>query len=145
MGEHIPNFKDRDEEARFWQKTGVDQLSPDEYEEVEVERPQRPLSATFAVRFDPRTIEHLRQVARAQNLGATQLVRAWVLERLKIEKVVGLLAETSGEFPNEIELVVRTKILKALMDKVPAAAEAAMQEVFDRIDQESKEFRESLQ
>jgi len=92
MGEHIPTFEGKEEEARYWEKTGLDQLSPDEYEKVDIERPERPLSATFAVRFDPEAIELIRRVARSQGLGPTQLVRSWVLERLKIERAVGVLA-----------------------------------------------------
>jgi hypothetical protein len=144
MGEHIPKFDSKEEEARFWQKTGVDQLSPDQYEEVEVERPGRPLSATFAVRFDPRTVELIRHVARSQGLGATQLVRTWVLERLTIEKAVGVLAETTSEFPSDFELRLRRTIVDTLFGNIPAAAEKAMQEVLDRLDQENSDLRESL-
>jgi hypothetical protein len=144
MGEHIPNFKDRDEEARFWQKTGLDQLSPDEYEESQVERPQGPLSATFAVRFDPKTVELIRSVARDQGLGATQLVRAWVLERLMIERAVGALAKPTSSFPHDFELAIRRTIVGSLFRRIPSAAEEAMQQVFERVDQEGADFLESI-
>ncbi|HEV8683312.1 MAG TPA: hypothetical protein VGS09_11170 [Actinomycetota bacterium] len=142
MGEHIPKFDSKEEEARFWQRRGVDQLSPDQYEEVEVERPARPLSATFAVRFEPKTVELIRHVARSQGLGATQLVRSWVLERLTIEKAVGVLAERIGEFPSDFELRLRRTIVDTLFANIPAAAEKAMQEVLDRFDQEKSDLLE---
>jgi hypothetical protein len=136
MGEHIPKFKSREEEAAFWQKTGLDQLSPDEYEEVQVERPDRPLSATFALRLDPRTVELLRRVARSMEVGPTQLVRAWVLERLKIERSVGVLSETSSDFPSDFEIHLRRTIVDKLFESIPVAAERALQEVLDRADME---------
>jgi hypothetical protein len=145
MGEHIPKFKSRDEEAAFWQRTGLDQVSPDELEDVQVERPDRSLSATFAVRFDPKTIELLRQVARTQNVGATQLVRAWVLDRLKIERAVGSLSESSSEIPSDFEIHLRRTIVDKLFESIPAATEKAMQEVLDRADQEIATLKETVE
>lgn len=144
MGEHIPKFKNREEEAAFWEKTGLDQLSPDEYAEVEVERPERALSATFAVRLDPKTVELLRRVARSMDVGPTQLVRAWVLERLKIERSVGVLSEGSSDFPSDFEIHLRRTIVDKLFENIPAAAEKAMQEVLDRADSEVKTMKESF-
>ena len=56
--------------------------------------------ATLGVRFDPEVIDRLRQMADAQGVGVTQMVRSWVLERVaaeqtapgSIEEVVDLLA-----------------------------------------------------
>lgn len=144
MGKHVPKPKSREEEAAFWQKTGLEQLAPDQYEEVDVERPDQPLSATFAVRFDPKTVELVRRVARSQGLGATQLVRAWVLERLKIEQAVGSLARPTSDFPSNFELELRRTIVANLMRTIPDAAEAAMQEVLERADVEAEGLRKSL-
>ncbi len=137
MGEHVPKFGTRQQEADFWEKTGVDQLAPDQLEEVAVRRPERPLSTTFAVRFDQRTVELIRQIARAHALGPTQLVRAWVLERLRIEESVGILAQPISQFPSDFEVALRKKIVDALFSRIPAAAEEALQEVLDRADQEA--------
>src|SRR5947207_7723679 len=123
MGEHVPKFESKEEEARFWEKTGLDQLSPDEYRPVEVERPARPLSATFAVRFDPKTVELLRRVAKELNIGPTQLVRRWVLERIRIEQAAGVLAEPSGSFPKNFALGLRQKILDTRMSNVSGTVE----------------------
>lgn len=138
MGEHIPKFESREEEARFWQRTGLEQVSPDEWDEVKVERPERPLSATFAVRFDPKTIDLLRRVAKAQGVGATQLVRVWVLDRIRLERVAGLLTTPTTDFPTDFELTLRKKVLDSLLENLPAAVERAMQEVLDRADIESR-------
>jgi hypothetical protein len=137
MGEHIRHFKNRQDEARSWDETGVDRLSPDEYEEVKVTRPERPLSSTFAIRFEPRTVALLRQVARAYNRRPTQLARDWVLERLQLERSVGVLAEPTGRFPIDFERTLRAKIVDSLFSHIPAAADAALQEVLDRADQEA--------
>lgn len=135
MGEHIPTFKSREEEAEFWQRTGVDQLAPDQLEHIRVERPERPLSATFAVRFDPETVDQLRAVARLQGVGPTQLVRHWVLERLRLERAAGTIAARPTDY-QELEIVLRQRILETLMEQIPEAVENALQEVLDRADQE---------
>lgn len=136
MGQHTRKYKNRDDEARFWLETDLERLSPDEYEEAEVRRPPGPLSATFAIRFDPKTVEFLRQVARAHNRRPTQLVRDWVVERLQLERMVGVLAEPTGRFPTDFELMLRGRIIDSLFRHIPLAAEAALQEVLDRADQE---------
>lgn len=143
MGEHVPKFSSKEEEAEFWQNTDLGQIAPDELEEVQVERPRRPLSTTFAVRFDEKTIALLRDVARSRGLGATQLVRAWVIERLGIERAVGVLAKRTSDFPSDFELALRQRIVDTLMENIPIAAEAAMQEVLDRADQEGADLVDS--
>jgi hypothetical protein len=137
MGEQIPKFKSREEEARFWDDTDLERLSPDEYQEVTTSRPDRPLSATYAVRFDPKTVELLRHVARIHNRRPTQLARDWILERLQLERTVGALAEPTGRYPSDFEIVLRRRILETLFAHIPDAAEAAIQEVLDRGDQEA--------
>lgn len=135
MGEHIPTFKTREDEAEFWQRTGIDQLAPDQLEHIVIERPERPLSATFAVRLEPDTIEQLRAVARLQGIGPTQLVRHWILERLRLERAAGTIATKPSDY-QELEVVLRQRILETLMEQIPAAVESALQEVLDRADQE---------
>lgn len=48
---------------------------------VDVKVSPVPMSA-LAVRFDPADLDRLRARAEADGVGVTQLVRAWVLERL---------------------------------------------------------------
>ena len=120
----------------------LEQLAPDQVEETDVSRDSRPRSVTFAVRLDPKTIELLRRIAKLRQVGATQLVRSWVLERLRLERSAGALAKTTSGFPREFEVTVRQRILDALMDHIPEAVEEAMQEVLDRADQETAALRE---
>lgn len=54
----------------------VDQMPP-----ADVRVGPAPMSA-LAVRFDPADLDRLRARAEANGVGVTQLVRAWVLERL---------------------------------------------------------------
>lgn len=126
MGEHIPSFKNRDEEINFWTKTGLDALSPDQYQEVEVERPARPLSTTFAIRLDQPTVTRIRHLAKLHGLGPTQLVRAWVLERLRIEEA---LTEPSTDLPLEIELTVRRRVAEEAFATALKVAKKALAEV----------------
>lgn len=53
---------------------------------VDVTATQR--MTAFAVRFDPSTVQRLRQRAESEGVGVTQLVRAWVLDRLEADDTV---------------------------------------------------------
>ena len=77
----IPDFKTRAEEAEFW----------DTHDTTEFEDEFKPVRATFAknlsegitIRFDPQTLGQLREQAAEKGIGATSLIRMWVLERLR--------------------------------------------------------------
>jgi hypothetical protein len=131
----VPRVRSREDEAAFWQDTKLEELEPDQLESAELERPRRPLAVTFAVRFEPETIEQLRSIARRQGIGPTQLVRQWVLERLRMERAAGALASAPGEVAG-LESLIRQRVLDALMERIPEAVEEATQEVLDRADQE---------
>lgn len=132
MDELIRTFQDREEEAKFWDNVDLEQIAPGELVDADVVRPARPLSATFAVRLDERSLEQIRSVARARGLGPTQLVRSWVLERLQLERESGCLAERSGGYSDEVESAIRSRVLDAVMRQMPNAAEAAVREVLLR-------------
>jgi hypothetical protein len=53
--------------------------------------PQR--MSAFAVRFDPADVARLRAKAAAEQVGVTQLVRAWVLDRLEADDAVPVEAD----------------------------------------------------
>jgi hypothetical protein len=129
MGEHIPKFKSEEEEVAFWDKTSVTSLSPDLVEEIQVERPPRPLSSTFAIRLDQRSVTLLREIASEYSLGPTQLVRKWVNERIKIELEAGVLAPNKTSFNPGLERIIRKQVIEALMQQVPTAAAAALDQV----------------
>ncbi|MHB8320301.1 MAG: hypothetical protein ACYDEP_13930 [Acidimicrobiales bacterium] len=59
---------------------------------VEVKAGPQRMSA-FAVRFDPADVDRLRAKARAEGVGVTQLVRAWVLDRLEGDDAVPVEAD----------------------------------------------------
>jgi len=63
-----------------------------EHEPVEVSVSSTLLTA-FAFRLEPDDVRRLRERARAQGVKPTQLVRAWVLERLTTEDKVPLEAD----------------------------------------------------
>jgi hypothetical protein len=130
-GKKIPRYEDREDEAAFWQRTSLDDLDAGELERASLERQRRPLSTTFAIRLDPRTVDHLRQLAASQGLGATQLVRRWVFERIRIERAAGALARKADE-DEGLESLIRQRVVDQLMAQIPAAVEAATQEVIDR-------------
>lgn len=82
-------------------------------------------------------MELLRAVARRHGVGPTQLVRRWVLERLRIERAAGSLASGPGGY-EELESILRQRVLDTLMEQIPQAVQVAMQEVLDRADQERR-------
>ena len=76
----IPEFKTREAEAEFWDTHSV----ADYLHEL------KPVKVTFAsdlsdgitVRFDTATLNRIRTEAKDKGLGATTLIRMWVMERL---------------------------------------------------------------
>jgi predicted DNA binding CopG/RHH family protein len=79
----IPTFKSIEEEAEFW----------DTHDTTDFEEEFRPIRVRFknlsegiTIRFDPQTLEDLREQANDKGIGATTLARMWILERLKGEK-----------------------------------------------------------
>jgi hypothetical protein len=151
MGEHIPQFDSLEEEAAYWDKTDLTTLSPDEVEEVQVDRPERPLSATFAIRLDRETLEAVRAMARSKGLGPTQLVRSWILERVRASQnvelpnlneneraaglfVIGIMLAKMGSFYNE---------MKALMDANPELSfEEAASQIKGRLEESLRDLKD---
>ncbi|MGH2708261.1 MAG: BrnT family toxin [Actinomycetota bacterium] len=142
MEKHIPRFGSREEEAKFWAETGIEDLASGQVEEAEIERPERPSTTTFAVRLDRKTVSLLREVAKAYNLGVTQLVRSWMLERLKLEQQAGVLAHLRYAFPADFELAVRKKVVQTAMAHVVEIAEGALEELGSRFESEVELTRE---
>jgi hypothetical protein len=84
-GPRVLPFKNREEEAEFWDKHSPLEFE-DEFVEVKQVKVARPLSHILAVRLDARTIDRLAEVGRAKGLGPSTLARMWLLERLEREK-----------------------------------------------------------
>jgi hypothetical protein len=54
----------------------------EKWESVVVERPRRPLSATYAIRLDMVTVKALRAEARRRGVFPTQLARIFIQQAL---------------------------------------------------------------
>ncbi len=63
----------RREVAEYWDAHGIDEAA-DEGEEVEVEV-KTPLSAVLSLRLDPKHLDKLKLLARAQDTGVTTMAR----------------------------------------------------------------------
>ena len=128
----IPEFNSNEEEAEFWDSTSFEDIGPAELEWVTVDRPIGPLSETFAVRLDPETVARLRNLAEAEGIGVTQLVRTWVLQRLRAETQAVPPSKPRGT-QTAVERRVRDKVVQAVMSRVPAVVEEATQAVLKEV------------
>ncbi len=72
-------FKDRDEEARFWEKNYRATWKAGKPVNV---RFAKNLSETINIRLDSPTLHDVRGKAKEKGLGPTQLIRMWIMERL---------------------------------------------------------------
>ena len=77
----IPQTDSIAELAQFWD---THDLTDFEQELEEVTEPvfEWSRAAAVEVQFQPQELELLKQLAQAQGMGHTTLIRAWVLERL---------------------------------------------------------------
>ena len=115
-----PEFETSDVEDRYWDQTDLTDVASDE---VKVRRPKRPLSATFAVRLDEQSVQALRLIAERRGIGATQLARSWILERLRLESAAGELANPAAD---DDELRVRRAVLDDVASNLPDLVAAAL-------------------
>lgn len=132
MAKKVPKTDDQEAEAVFWDSTSIDELAPGELMPAHVSRPKRPLSTTFAIRFDAETVAAIRSAADAEGIGATQLARRWVLERLRIERRVGTLTAADRSRPTAMELAIRNAVVAEILEQLPDFAERALQRVRDQ-------------
>ena len=79
--EPIPEFRSREEEARFWDTHDVADYW-DEFKPVKV-RFAKNLSEGLHIRLDPETMNQLRSEAAHKGVGPTTLARMWIKERLQ--------------------------------------------------------------
>lgn len=90
-------------------------MSPDDGDPVtldEVRAKGRQRSMTLSARFNPVDVARIRAIAQREGVGATQLVRSWVLEALEV-------AEETGEGDESV-----ARLMAALSQNVTAAKEA---------------------
>lgn len=72
-------FKDRDKEAKFWEKNYKETQKHDKPIHVKF---SKNLSETLNIRLDPETLTHVRNQAKRKGLGPTQLIRMWIMEKI---------------------------------------------------------------
>lgn len=72
-------FKDRDNEAKFWEKNSRDTWKTGTPVKV---RFAKNLSETINIRLDSGTLNTVIHQARKKGLGPTQLIRMWIMEKL---------------------------------------------------------------
>jgi len=81
----IPEFKNREEEARWWETHSLADYQ-DEFKTIKV-RFAKNLSEGLHVRLDPETLMKLRIEAKEKGIGPTTLVRMWVKEQIRAVNV----------------------------------------------------------
>ena len=79
--QRIPEFASIEEEAAFWDTHSTTDYE-DEFKPVRV-RFAKKLSEGLTIRLDPDTLEKVRAEAHERGIGATTLIRMWVLEHVK--------------------------------------------------------------
>ena len=77
----IPEFATIEEEAAFWDTHSTADYE-DEFKPVRV-RFAKKLSEGLTIRLDPDTLERVRAEAHERGIGATTLIRMWVLEHVR--------------------------------------------------------------
>lgn len=136
----VPEFRNEAEEREFWDTHDVTEAMPGDWKRNIA---GRKLSSTFAIRLDPQAVKLIREIARAHEVGPTQLVRKWVMDRLRLEAEAGELAAMTGLIPHETERAVRRQIVSSIMESAPELAERAVNSVLQHEDLD--EIREDKQ
>jgi len=78
----IPQFKSREEEAKFWDSHDLSDYWGD-FKPVGVRFAKKlSLSEGITIRLDPGTLSALRSEAEQRGVGPTTLARMWIIERL---------------------------------------------------------------
>src|SRR5688500_13624009 len=85
---------------------------------------------TFTIRLDQAALDSIRVIAELHGVGPTQLVRTWVLDRLALEREAGPLSELTTDYPADVERLIRTKVIDAIMRTAIKVAEKATEDVF---------------
>jgi predicted DNA binding CopG/RHH family protein len=77
----IPEFASIEEEAAFWDTHSTADYE-DEFKPVRV-RFAKKLSEGLTIRLDRETLEKVRAEAHERGIGATTLIRMWILEHVR--------------------------------------------------------------
>lgn len=77
----IPQFKNYQDEARFWDTHSIADFSS-EMKRVKANI-RKPIKMTFSGRLDKETINKLDNIAKEKGMGARTLAQMWLLAKLK--------------------------------------------------------------
>lgn len=81
----IPEFKNYEEEAHFWDTHSFTEFE-DELEDVEVAFDlDKPRDDTLIVRLQKDLKEQMEKVARNKGLNVSTLARMWFIEKLRVD------------------------------------------------------------
>lgn len=117
----VPEFKSEAEEREFWDSTDLTDVVPKE--KWKRNKSKRAPTTTFAVRLDQNAVDQIREIASARGIGATQLARAWMLDRLRLELAAGELANPDAD---ERELQIRRAVMDDVAKNIPDLVLAAL-------------------
>ena len=73
-------FKDREKEAKFWETNYKEAWKKGKPVKIIF---AKNLSETINIRLDSKTLEIVRNKASEKGLGPTQLIRMWIMEKIK--------------------------------------------------------------
>ena len=76
---NISIFKDRDKEAKFWEKNFKETWKNGKPVKVKF---AKNLSESINIRLDAKSLNAVRNKAKAKGLGPTQLIRTWIMEKI---------------------------------------------------------------
>jgi predicted DNA binding CopG/RHH family protein len=85
----VPVFTSEQEESEFWDTHDSTDFFEDTKEVNKRLSGPRPRKTLISLRLDQETIEGLKALASEQGIGYQTLLRAWVTERLMVERASG--------------------------------------------------------
>lgn len=138
------SFESQDHEAKFWDNTELTEIKDSVRTVDAFERPVGPLSATFAIRVDARTLEEVRDLATLYNVGPTQLVRGWIVDRLNLERRVGGLAPHSTGLDPNTEINFRRHAVENVIEVLPDVADRVLATALQEYDGARYAFESGL-
>ncbi len=84
---NIPEFKNIEEEAKFWDTHSITDFE-DETEDVDIVwEADKPRNETLVLRVQKGFKDRLKKTARKKGLNASTLARMWLMEKLQTTKI----------------------------------------------------------
>lgn len=89
----IPDFKNEQEEAEFWNTHDLDA----KLMLGSIHEPDSKESTTITLRFDPRMLSRIKRIARSRYLNYQSMMKQWLSERVEEELHRSQADEDSSE------------------------------------------------